>query len=151
MGRRDPSPPKQDAPLARNVRHRRGSRLGLRQGGVQAPRRLRQAEFPQPPPPGVPRRGQVRRVQAPPFLRRRQARSDLPELGGERRERREEEEETLDGGNCKEGCCCGCQSRSGGEGGEGVPRCDGKRWVRRIIVTSIRSDVSGVRRGAVGS
>ncbi|CAI0447700.1 unnamed protein product [Linum tenue] len=138
MGRRDPSPPKQDAPLARNVRHRRGSRLGLRQGGVQAPRRLRQAEFPQPPPPGVPRRGQVRRVQAPPFLRRRQARSDLPELGGERRERRE-------------GCCCGCQSRSGGEGGEGVPRCDGKRWVRRIIVTSIRSDVSGVRRGAVGS
>ncbi|CAI0445463.1 unnamed protein product [Linum tenue] len=49
MGRRDSSPPKQDVPLAWNVRYRRGSRLGLRQGRVQAPRQLRQAEFPQPP------------------------------------------------------------------------------------------------------
>ncbi|CAI0445462.1 unnamed protein product [Linum tenue] len=132
MGRRDSSPPKQDVPLAWNVRYRRGSRLGLRQGRVQAPRQLRQAEFPQPPHQGSHVEGK--------FEEYKPTRSDLPELGGERRERREEEE-TLDG-SCKEGGCG--EGHDGGDRGEGVSCGDEKRWVRWIIITSIRSNISGV-------
>ncbi|CAN0864436.1 hypothetical protein LINGRAHAP2_LOCUS8953 [Linum grandiflorum] len=46
MGSRNPSTQEPNQTLARNLRNRRGSRSGLRQSRLHAPRRLRQAQLP---------------------------------------------------------------------------------------------------------
>ncbi|CAN0841008.1 hypothetical protein LINGRAHAP2_LOCUS3052 [Linum grandiflorum] len=82
MGGGDPAPAEQDACLVRNLRLCRGRRLRLRPRGLQAPGRVRQAQFPQSER-RRPRQIRVRRfrqIEFPQVLRRCQDSVHLSEI-----------------------------------------------------------------------